>query len=100
MVNHSRAWAIFAPIVTQRQLGCHVGYWTLWLAGNCCRPDTVGQPPSAQNHASDMSSLKAQTSLESNAVTAAVSRGNRMTNSNRPDTVGEPSLSAGCSWGA
>jgi hypothetical protein len=48
------------------------------------RPDTVGHPPNAQNHASDMPSLKAQKSLESNAVTAAVSPGNRMTNSIRP----------------
>jgi hypothetical protein len=47
------------------------------------RGDTVGQPPSAENHALDMPSLKAQKSLESNAVTAAVSRGKRMTNSIR-----------------
>jgi hypothetical protein len=39
--------------------------------------------PSAENYASDMPSLKAQKSLESNAVTAAVSRGKRMTNSIR-----------------
>jgi H+/Cl- antiporter ClcA len=48
------------------------------------QPDTVGQPPNTQNHASHLSSLKAQKPLESNAVTAAVSRGKRMTNSIRP----------------
>jgi hypothetical protein len=43
--------------------------------------DTVGQPPNTHNHASYLPALKAQKSLESNAVTAAVSHGNRMTNS-------------------
>jgi hypothetical protein len=51
------------------------------------RADTVGQPPNVENHASDMPSLKAPKSLESNAVTAAVSRGNRMTNSIRAITL-------------
>src|SRR5215468_3693099 len=45
------------------------------------RPDTVGQPPNTLNHASYLPALKAQKSLESNAGTAAVSHGNRMTNS-------------------
>jgi len=41
------------------------------------RPDTVGQPPNAENCTSNVSALKAQKPLESNAVTASVSRGNR-----------------------
>jgi len=47
-------------------------------------PDTVGHPLNAENSASHMLSLKAQKSQESNAITVAVSRGNRMTNSIRP----------------
>jgi hypothetical protein len=43
--------------------------------------DTVGQPPNAENDASHLLSLQAQKSRESNAVTAAVVCGNRMTNS-------------------
>jgi hypothetical protein len=43
--------------------------------------------PSAENYTSHMSSLKAQKSREVNAVTAAVSRGNRMTNSVRALSV-------------
>jgi hypothetical protein len=45
------------------------------------RGDTVGQPPNAENDASHLLSLQAQKSRESNAVTAAVVCGNRMTNS-------------------
>jgi hypothetical protein len=62
------------------------------------RPDTVGHPPQTDNSASHMLSLKAQKSRESNAVTVAVSRGNRMTNSIRP--IFEPSLYviAGCKY--
>jgi hypothetical protein len=44
------------------------------------RPDTVGHPPNAENSASHMLSLKTQKSQESNAITVALSRGNRMTN--------------------
>jgi hypothetical protein len=51
--------------------------------GRIKRTDTVGQPPRAENHVLHMPSLKAQKSLESNAATAAVPRGNRMTNSIR-----------------
>ena len=42
--------------------------------------DTVGHPPNAKNSASHMLSLKVQKSQESNAITVAVSRENRMTN--------------------
>src|SRR5215471_12691449 len=45
------------------------------------RPDTVGQPPSAENYASYMPSLKAQEYGESGTVIVSVWRGNRMTNS-------------------
>jgi hypothetical protein len=51
------------------------------------RADTVGQPPGATNHALNMPLLKAQKSLESNAATAAVWRGNRLTNSIRTISV-------------
>jgi hypothetical protein len=33
--NRSRERAIFARMFTQRQLGGRVGYWVLWLVGNC-----------------------------------------------------------------
>ena len=48
------------------------------------RPDTVGEPPSAENCASHMPLLKVQEPGESNAAIAAVSRGNRFANSIRP----------------
>src|SRR4029453_5440004 len=51
--------------------------------------DTVGQPPNAENDASHLLSLQAQKSRESNAVTAAVVCGNRMTNSIPPFTAQE-----------
>jgi len=47
------------------------------------RPDTVGEPPSAENCASHMPSLKAQEQGESEVATAALSRGNRFANSIR-----------------
>jgi len=58
--------------------------------GSCSKPthewchksrDTVGKPPSAENVASHMPSLKAQEPGESDAATAAVLRGNRLANS-------------------
>ena len=43
--------------------------------------DTVGEPPSAENCASHMPSLKAQEQGESEVATAALSRGHRFANS-------------------
>jgi hypothetical protein len=43
--------------------------------------DTVGQPPNAENRASNVPALRAQKPLESNAVIAAMLHGKRMTNS-------------------
>jgi len=45
--------------------------------------DTVGEPPSAENYALHMPSLKAQEQGESEVATAALSRGNRFANSIR-----------------
>jgi hypothetical protein len=44
-------------------------------------PDTVGQRPNAAHCASNVPSLKAYKSLESNVVIGAMSLGKRMTNS-------------------
>ena len=52
--------------------------------------------PSAENYASPVLSLKAQKSREANAVTSAVSHGNRMTNSIRGVDRQEPSVCARC----
>jgi hypothetical protein len=45
------------------------------------RPDTVGQPQSAENCASRMPSWKAQAHRVFEAASTTVSRGNRLTNS-------------------
>ena len=67
-----------------------MGYSTpelaLWRGSPSCRyngGDTVVWTPERQNYASHVPSLKAQKSREANAVTAAVSHGNRMTNTIR-----------------
>jgi hypothetical protein len=54
------------------------------------RPDTVGQPQSAQNCASHMPSLRVQEDGRSDTVTAAVLHGNTMTNSIRPFSGHKP----------
>jgi hypothetical protein len=54
------------------------------------RPDTVGQPQSAQNCASHMPSLRVQEDGRSDTVTAAVLHGNTMTNSIRPLSTHTP----------
>src|SRR5207244_4187090 len=48
------------------------------------RPDTVGQPQSAENCVWHMPSLQAQEPGESEVIAIVVSRGNRLTNSIRP----------------
>src|SRR5262245_35616866 len=35
LVHRACRWAIVALAGTPRQLGWHVGYWALWLTGNC-----------------------------------------------------------------
>jgi hypothetical protein len=50
------------------------------------RPDTVGQSQSAENCASRMPSWKAQAHRVFEAASTTVSRGNRLTNSIRPDS--------------
>ncbi len=54
------------------------------------RPDTVGQPHSAENCVLQMPSLKAQELGEYDAATVAVSRGNRLANSIRPLSAHDP----------
>jgi hypothetical protein len=51
------------------------------------RPDTVGEPSSAENCAAYMPLLKGQEPGEANTAIAAVSRGNRFANSIRALTV-------------
>ena len=36
LVHRACRWAIVALAGTPRQLGWHVGYWAVWLTGNCC----------------------------------------------------------------
>ena len=58
--------------------------WQLSASPPEKRPDTVGQPRSAENCPSHMLSLKAQEHREPDIARAAVLRGNRLTNSIRP----------------
>jgi hypothetical protein len=80
--------AVTAPIVLDCLDIARVIHGYLHLCIRSCSPsekrwDTVGEPPSAENCASHMPSLKAQEQGESEVATAALSRGNRFANSIR-----------------
>jgi len=58
--EHARERAIFARMFTKRQPECHVGYWALWLSGNCWHNERVLVTPSQGTYITAMGFIDAR----------------------------------------